>query len=411
MAQAAPGDEAFHRGVEAFRQGDFEAAWQFFEQARDAGLESAALYFNLGSTFYKLGRYAEAQQAFALCARDPAWTHLARYNTGLAIWQQGDRLAAAEQFSQVWREASDAKLAALALTMLERVDPMARWMPRSQVGLSIGYDSNVVLTDLAQAVPASGQSDLYTELVATTGARLGRGSSAPRWQASLYDLRYFELKEYSTTQAALGLDVPWHRGNWTSMAGGQWRYAWLDGGAFQQIGTLKVGTEYGLSRDRTLRLDVHYDLIDALASQYRFLQGQRLEAGLSTTESIARGWMTYGVVLEHNDREDLAVGADFYSSSPDRIGIAWRGAWPLGGRWRIESSARYRQSRYADPDRHGGLAQNREDREWQVGISARYRLTSAWQLTADYFYTGNHSNFEEFTYTRHLIQAGILRPF
>jgi len=411
VAQAAAAHEEFARGVTAFRDGDFEAAERFFGQAREAGLDTAALYFNLGSTLYKLGRYAEAQQAFALCAHDPAWTALCRYNIGLTLWQQGDRAAAAGHFSWAWRQTEDRKIAALSLAMLQRVDPMARWVPRSQVGISLGYDSNVVLYDQALSASSSGKSDLYTELVASAGAHLGSGNIAPLWQVSLYDLRYFDLTDYSISQFQLGMDFPWRLGSWTSAAGGQWRYLWLDGNAFQQIGTLRAFSEYSFSRDTAVQVNVRYEQIDSLDNNYLYLEGQRLEAGTWMTQPVARGWISYGLTYDHNNRNDLNTGTDFYSYSPDRYALWWRGSWPLGSRWRLEPSVRYRTSRYADDDRHGGITQVREDKEWLAGFLVRWRLTGTWRLTGEYIYTSSRSNYSEFSYTRHQVQLGVLRPF
>jgi hypothetical protein len=410
-ALAAPADELFVQGVEAFQAGEFEAALQSFRQARDAGLDTAALHYNIGSALYKLERYAEAQEVFAACARDPAWAALARYNMGLAAYQQGRRAEAAEYFAQTWRHTDEAKLAALAQTMLERIDPMARWYPRGILSLSTGYDSNLVLSDQTRTAPATGQSDLFTELLASTGARLGSGSGAPRWEAALYDLRYLDLKDYSITEILLGLDAPWRFGAWQSTAGGQWRYILRDGGAFQQVVTLKTGTSREWTGNRALHFGLRYDQIESIDNNYQFLDGRKLEAGASAAQPAGAGWMHYGVTYERHNREDLVVGGEFFSYSPSRAALWLKGSWPLGDRWRLEPSARYRHSRYADEDRRAsGVVLTREDNEWQAGLHARYRLTIAWQLTGEYTYSSSRSNFDEYSYTRHQVSIGVMRP-
>jgi tetratricopeptide (TPR) repeat protein len=411
-AAAVTADEAFDLGVAAFEAGDFSGASQYFEQARGAGMDTAALHYNLGASLYKLERYAEAQQAFAACARDPAWAALARYNMGLAAFQQGKRAEAADYFTQVWRHADDDKLAALALTMLERLDPFARWYPRGMFSFGLGYDGNVVLSDQVQTASATGRSDAFTELLASAGARLGRTPRAPRWEAAIYDLRYFDLQEYSITEALLGLDVPWQVGPGYVTAGGQWRYLLRDGGAFQQLVSLKAGVSYPWAGDRMLRIDGHYDRIEALDDNFQFLEGRRLEIGASLMQPVGAGWVHYGVSSERNNREDLASGGEFFSYSPSRTGVWLKGSWPFGARWRVEPTARYRYSRYADEDRRaGGIVQTREDSEWRAGVSARYRLTAAWQVAGEYTYSRNRSNFDEYSYTRHQVSIGVLRPW
>ncbi len=410
-AVAGAAEEFFDQGVKAFHSGDFEVAKESFERARDAGMDSSALYYNYGSTLYKLGRYAEAQAAFAVCARDPAWAALARYNMGLAAFQQGQRTEAAEYFDHAWRHTDDTKLAALAKTMLDRIDPMARGYPRGTFSFSLGYDSNVVLSDSTQSAPAAGKADVFSELLASTGARLGGGPGAPRWEAAIYDLRYSNLKDFSITQVLLGMHVPRRLGLWHSEMGGQGLYILRDGSAFQQAVVLKAGTTREWAGHRALRFDLRYDRIEALDNNFQFLDGQRLEFGATATQPAGAGWVYYGVTYEHHDRKDLSVGGEFFSYSPSRAAFWLKGSWPIAARWRLEPMVRSQFSRYADQDRRAsGVVQTREDHEWQAGLLAKYRLTAAWQLTGEYIYSGSRSNFDEYSYTRHQIMIGVTRP-
>jgi len=411
QAMAGAAEEAFDHGVKAFLSGDFQVAKQSFERARDAGMDSSALYYNYGSALYKLKRYAEAQAAFAVCARDPAWAALARYNMGLAAFQQGKRAEAAEYFDQAWRYSDDAKLAVLAQTMLERIDPMALWYPRGTFSFSLGHDSNVVLSDSTQSVTAAGKSDTFTELLASTGARLGSGPGAPRWEAALYDLRYSSLKDFGITQVLLGMHVPRRLGSWHSEAGGQGWYILRDGSAFQQMAALMAGSTREWASNRALRFDLRYDRIESLDDNFQFLDGQRLGIGATATQPAGAGWLYYGVMYEQHNRKDLAVGGEFFSYSPSRAAFWAKGSWPLAARWRLEPMVRSQFSRYADEDvRTGGVVQTREDHEWHAGFLVRYRLTDAWRLTGEYNYFSNRSNFDEYSYTRRLLLIGVMRP-
>jgi len=407
---AEPVDD-FRSGVSAFQSGNFDEARRLFVQARDGGLHSPTLLYNLGSTYYRLGRFDDAAAAFGEAARDPAWTMLARYNLGLVAWEQGDRVRAAGYFSSVARQAPDPKLVALALAMWERVDPLARWMPRSRFAVNLGYDSNVVLSNQPETVPASGKSDFFTEIFARTGAQFGRGTSATRWEVSLYDIRYFDLSEYNLTQIELGLAKPWVHSDWTYTLGGQWRRLWLDGSSFQQIYSAHGAVDYSLGRDQLVRTELRYNRIDALDNSYSYLDGQDIEAGLSMIQAIGRSWLAYGVSWSHGDRDDLVLGSDYYSYSPDRLGAWIRGTWPIAARWSIIPSARYRISRYGSEDRHGGMVQTREDQDWQAGIALRFRWLARWGLNAEYQYSGLNSNFDEFSYSRHVVQLGVNGTF
>lgn len=408
---AAPADELFAQGVRAFQVGDYPAARASFEGARAAGLDTPALHYNLGATLYKLGRYAEAGQAFESCARDPAWAALGHYNMGLAAFQQGQNATATEHFAQALRYTDDHKLAALAQTMLARIDPMAYWRPRGTLALSLGYDSNVLLTDEAGIAAATGRSDGYTEFLAKTAARFGSGAHAPRWEASVYDLRYFDLSDYSISDLRLGLGMPWNAGGWRVEAGGQWQYLFRDGSDYLRITALTARTLRDLAGQRTLRFDLRHEWIDSMDNNYQFLDGTRAMFGASAVEPAGNGWIYYGAVLERNERADLAAAGEFFSYSPARAGVWASASWPLAARWQLEPSARYRYGQYADADRRAsGLVQTRADHEWQVGLRVRYRLTMAWQATAEYSYSENRSNFDEYSYTRHQLQIGVSRP-
>ena len=408
---AASGDEDFRRGVAAFRAKDFDGARRFFEQARSDGLDTAALHYNLGSTLYKLGRYEEAARSFEDCARDPAWAPLALYNMGLATFAQGRQPEAAGYFLKSWRTTDDDKLAVLAFSMLERSDPQALAVPRSTVSFGVGYDSNVVLANNVSAGQPTGTGDNYTELLATVGAQAGSGSGAPHWTASFYDLRYFDLREFSISELGAGLDLPWTRDQWRYDAGGQLLYSWRAGSGYQQVTALQAGTAYQQWRELLPRLRVRYELINAIDERFQFLEGSLFEATASVTQFLAEHTMHYGVSYEHNDRENFTTTDGYYSYSPDRISLWWQGSWVFQGRWRIDPSIRYRQSSYSGVDQHGGLTQTREDDEWQARVRISYRIVFPWQVTGEYLYSANRSNFPEFTYNRYLLSFGITRPF
>ncbi|MFP4616056.1 MAG: tetratricopeptide repeat protein, partial [Thiohalorhabdus sp.] len=80
---AASGSEAFEEGLAAYRADHLEKALERFEAAREAGLDQPALHHNLGTVYYRLGRYPEARRAFQRLLEDPGSTALAHYNLGL----------------------------------------------------------------------------------------------------------------------------------------------------------------------------------------------------------------------------------------------------------------------------------------------------------------------------------------
>src|SRR5712691_3800809 len=143
---ATPGAQAFEQGIQAFRAGNYQGALQSFLDARQAGLDTPGLRYDLGATYYRLGRYAEADLEFQALARDPGWAPLAHYNLGLTAQRMGRERQATEHFEQARRATTDPNLRALAATALERLGRAPAPRTSAVISLAGGYDSNVTLS-------------------------------------------------------------------------------------------------------------------------------------------------------------------------------------------------------------------------------------------------------------------------
>ena len=80
---AADGAEG-QQAEQAYAGGDYATAAGIYEKMREEGMESAALYYNLGNCYYKLGENTQAilnyERALLLDPGDA----MARYNLGMA---------------------------------------------------------------------------------------------------------------------------------------------------------------------------------------------------------------------------------------------------------------------------------------------------------------------------------------
>jgi tetratricopeptide (TPR) repeat protein len=412
VARAATGDQLFAQGVGAFKNGNFDLAVTYFQQARAAGLDLPSLYFNLGASLYKLGRYAQAEEAFRMCARHRLWASLANYNAGLAAYQRGQRTAAADYFKNASRTSDSDEVRGLALAMLERVDPAASRGPRGKLSVNAGYNDNVTLSADSQTLAASSESDYFSEVLASATGWWGKNTRALRWDASLYDLRYRELSDNNITSVTLGASTPSRIASWYASFGAQWEYVLRRGQRFQQIGSLRLTGIRDRPNRGDLRLSIQVSAIDALDSDFTFLDGSRQEIEASIGQRVGGGQTRFGFGIERNDRADLATASEFFSFSPLRYRVSFAGSWPVRGYWRFQPSASYTQSRYADADqRASGLVATREDDERQIALRATYRLTEFWRLFGDYTYINNRSNFPEFSYSQRIVSLGASRPF
>ena len=105
-AEADPGTE-WKSGSAAFASGNYADALSYFESARDGGLDSPAVHYNIAVCQYSLNDYAAARETFQLIARRfPSMQGLAEYNVGLAERRLGNEVAAQRQFVNAYRHSA-----------------------------------------------------------------------------------------------------------------------------------------------------------------------------------------------------------------------------------------------------------------------------------------------------------------
>ena len=128
---AQPADSLWNKGVEAYTQGDYEAASASWNAIAESGMESVELYYNLGNACFKDGNLARAILWWERARKlDPSDKDV-RHNLEFARLQTQDRIdSVPEFFLRTWlRKASFAMrsnvwaalslvLFALALAML-----------------------------------------------------------------------------------------------------------------------------------------------------------------------------------------------------------------------------------------------------------------------------------------------------
>jgi len=95
---AQTAQDAFDRGITLYRDGNYQAAAGEFESILKPGYRSAALYFNLGNSYYRAGRLGSAILAYERARRlepnDPDIIH----NLKLTNLRTIDRIDAVPEF-------------------------------------------------------------------------------------------------------------------------------------------------------------------------------------------------------------------------------------------------------------------------------------------------------------------------
>lgn len=406
---AASGQQAYDRGITAFRAGDFTAALAAFLHAQWAGVRTSALRYNLGVTYYRLQRYADAQREFEALARDPAWAPLAYYNLGLTAQRLGQTRRAEGSFRRAHQTATEPKLRALAATALARLERMPAAVPATSALFAVagGYDSNVTLTPDAEVVGIADNSDLFAEATGVVVHRLAGDTTRGFHVHGGVQVRdYFEINEFDQLGVRAGLSRDADSGRWQTGIGGIFDVAYVNGDRLLRVATLEAQARRRLTAGRDWRARYQYSDVDGDGG-FGYLDGSQQRLLLDAGLRGYGGYLRLGYQLERNDRADLESGGDFYSYSPTRHSLLASYTRPARHGWQLHARGEYRYSRYDDPNRIGGTSATRAEDRYLAALRADYPLAGAWRWFLDYSYVRNESNFDAYDYRRHQVLVGV----
>lgn len=410
---AAAGQDAFQAGVDAFRQGNYERALAHFLSARRSGLRSRALLYDLGVTYYRLGRYGDAERVFARL-RDtvPSARALATYNLGLVARSRGDRERAAEYFRGAYDEAEDGgrlqRLAESALAAVgEPLRPAGRGLSGG-VSMAAGRDDNVAFEPSGDR-QEGGDAFLEAFGWARYDWAVGRRDRL-RAQASLYALRFTQLHDYDLLDLHLGGSWLRRQSRWRWELGGGVDRLWRDGRTALDSASARAIGRRRLTGGWTVEARYQVTRYSA-AARYDYLDGWRHEVGPALELDAGRAWARLAYTWAWNDRRDERVGDRFYSYSPTVQALSLEGRWRILPRWHLKGGGELRDSRYADEDVRQGssglYSRRREDRYWRASLGVERDLGRSWTLFGEYRHMANDSNFSDEDYRRNVWMAGM----
>jgi hypothetical protein len=388
-------------GREAWARGDYAAALALFEQARDAGLDTAAVHYNIGVSEFRLGRFEAARASFAdLASRFPAMAALAEYNLGLVARRLGDTPAATRHFLDAYRLADDdTTLRILASRRLAELDleapPGAGW--NGAAGFRAGYDDNVALRDEAGLPAGSSPGSPAFDLFGTISSP-SPGARGFLVEAMGYLVRYSDASEFDQTELAAGA---WYRRRgdaWRWRAGVRGSTGFLGGERFDR----KLGVEASASRALGARgraeVSLRYDDVSATGTGFAGIRGDRLQAEARYTWTSGGHRLAAEYRFETNDRAQPGV-------SPDRHGFGvdyrYRASSGLG----YETGIAYRSSSYDD------LAMPREENLVGFRAALTWRPSRDWLLLLEAAASSNSSDDPVYEYRRNVVTLGAMRLF
>jgi len=400
--QASP-DSDYQLGVEAYKTGNIDAAVRYFESARDQGMDSVAIQYNLASSYYRTGRYAESKEHFTVLNQTEEMKDIAGYHLGLIAITEKDIAQAREHFSSVISRDRDKKLVELSEKKLDALQPKEdRW--KSHAAFNLGYDDNISSVSGDSVLDTA---DSFYELLISTDVLL-TGKRKDGWtvEAGIYGVDYSETETNDQHQFMLGLKRRLKLADWDTSALINFTKSTYADEDFQQITKLDIiGRKSLTKRDRVF---LRYQLEDIKSenSIYDYLEGwrQRARAGYRNYSENNIKHIYYE--LELNDRGNLVTSIDEYEYSPTRHTIRGTYTQILKKRWWLVGDLSYRFSEFEPSS-----TVDREDDQWKLALSVDYHFDRTFKFSSKYLYIDNSSTVDRYNYDKSIIKIGLSKLF
>jgi tetratricopeptide (TPR) repeat protein len=416
QAQAASPEvnTAMQEGIHDFGAGAFQEALDKFLQARRQGLSSPALRYDLGATYYKLGRDAEAAAEFKSLLSDPKFSDFARYNLGLTSLRTGHKREAYRYFTQVAEQAHDTHLQALARTELHDYQPRGPHGWQVFVEMVGGYDDNVLLApnETLLTIPSAG-SAMYSVIASGGGWLIGGHDRGWRLAGSLYDVQYPDQRAFNLLIAQAGPEYLLGAGSWALRAGASGARINLGPDELEAYGALNLRGEHPFAGG-TLRLNYRLERITG-GVNYAYLSGVQNQFGVRTSWQPGRAEILLGYSLALNHRQDLRTATQFFSVSPLRNQLETQLSWTATPRSSFYVHGLYWWNLYRDPNvfLQSGVRQQqkRSDTGYVTELGWVYRVTSKVSVTSEYARRNSDSNIQRYGYTSNQVSLSLQFTF
>ena len=422
LGTPAAGDvhDDYQSGIEAFNSQHFDLAAVHFEQARAGGMEKPTLYYNLGVVYFKLERYSDSKANFEQITEDDQWGALALYNLGLVNDAMGDTVDAQIHYQRAYNTSESPKLQALARNKIVNQETASdvplheSWSGFFSSGL--GYDDNVVLVDAGTVEEVSDKDDFFAEVFGATN-RYITGNYDRGWRAELggYYRFHRELDEFDFGVGSLGLAYAQLAGFWHLQAGGSAYFRSAGGSSFTNSGVLTLSAYRPMENGLAFLGTFEGHRIKG-SDNYEYLTGSASRTTIELNKRTHRTRYRFGYQLELNDRRDLEFEDEFFSYSPTRHRIFVRFERNLTQKFEGQLGFVFRSSDYGEENTQinpDGSVTEKVRKEDRITLAARlgYDISSSWHLFAEYEYTDNDSNFDQYSYKGSRLMIGFEADF
>lgn len=398
----AAAEDDFDKGVEYFKQKQYQQAVKAFTRSYKQGLKTPALFHNLGVSYYRLGNYPQAKKYFELARRYPQQRMLAEYNLGLVAKKQNKQALAKKHFKLVKKKARDKKLVTLARIQLgeaKALEPDQGWSAYTK--LTYGHDDNITLVpDTSATKKSSG----FTYLIAVADTQLyGHSKAGIELEGAVSSYDYVDYDRYDYSKYTLAIKGKFRTGSWRNMLGLGFQKARYGHKDYQKNTRFLAQTKTYITRDNSLRIRYTHDDISSLNPTYDYLAGtrQRLK-----TEWRNYGKNHYAKLYHQHERNDRAntVTANF---SPTRNTLQAYYEYKLTHSLKLGAALNYRISTYPAK----ATTAEREDKRQMILFRLEYKFNNTWKMRGQIEQADNNSTNPAYTYQGETTSLSVIGYF
>jgi len=402
VALASAKDD-YNRGVEFFKKGDYPSAIASFRSAEQQGMESAALYYNLGSAYYKIENYQASKKYFTRVADYPDKRVRAEFNLGMIALKQGDEERALGHFKYAQANSSDKKIVdAATRTIAGLTGTGKRW--GAYVLANFGYDDNISVTPDNLAL---GVDDTFWDLYASADFVLqGKRKSGWLVDAAFFTINYTDSDNFDQDYYSVGIRKEHRFSSWDTTAHLKYGNSSFGGEDLQSFYNLRLLGSRPVSSNAKIILQYRYDDFTSENALYDYLEGWRQRAQIRYFRSTVSSNQQLYYEGELNNRGELVTSTVSYEYSPTRHTLGGKYTHKFGGRWYLTGDIAYRVS-----DFPASATLDRDDTRWSLGAFLDYFIDPTLQIKSNIKYIENDSTVDIYTYDKTMISLGLSKLF
>lgn len=159
---ALTSDEMFADGNRLFRDELYWAALLRYEQAYEAGMNSAVLHYNIGVANYRAAQHDRARAALLLAEQSPSLRVAVHFNLGLNAFAAGDPDEALEWFYQARDQGQNREIRKLARIAISRIEEAQLEVEEAEVNVEKrAAERNYTDFDLSAFVGYGSNDNIY----------------------------------------------------------------------------------------------------------------------------------------------------------------------------------------------------------------------------------------------------------